>query len=100
MERGSGATTKQMQEAPQGAVFIWVNGHFDYPRALANRLNRDDLKIVSPSWLETGQCRGIRCVAVILDHAATPTNLQLDELKELWGRAAPNVYVERNVMRF
>jgi len=30
MARQTGATTKQIEAAPKGAVFVWCNGHTDY----------------------------------------------------------------------
>lgn len=50
-DRGTGKTTRAMLAAPQNAVFVWVNHHLDYPKALAAFLKRDDLQIVSPNWL-------------------------------------------------
>ncbi len=68
MERRSGETTKQMEEAPKDAVFIWVNEHLSYPRDLARKLGRDDLFIKSPSWLEKNYY-GLSLTGVVLDHA-------------------------------
>ncbi len=30
-KRGTGRTTRQMEEASIGAVFIWCNEHLNYP---------------------------------------------------------------------
>lgn len=67
--RGDGTTTKQMQEAPRGAIFVWCNGHLSYPRDLARHLGRDDIKIVSPDALDGYRLHGLR-LPIILDHAA------------------------------
>lgn len=67
-ERQTGQTTRQMQEAPTGAVFVWCNGGLSYPRALAQTLGRTDLKIVPAAWLEDDHWRGVKS-AVVLDHA-------------------------------
>jgi len=55
-----------MQEAPTGALYVWVNDQLGYPRRLAEKLNRTDLVIVSP-----GQIRFETLVAqsIVVDHA-------------------------------
>lgn len=72
-ERGSGKTTEQMQSAPEGAVYIWLSDNLWYPRDLAKRLRRSDLKIKGISVLDGCELRGMR-VPIIVDHAA-----ELDE---------------------
>ena len=46
--RGDGTTTRQIQEAPKGAVYLWphVRSLF-YVQLLAQRLGRDDLECKS-----------------------------------------------------
>lgn len=51
-DRGSGRTRAQMLVAPNNAVFIWCSDHVDYPKALAHKLLRADLKVVPLSWLD------------------------------------------------
>jgi hypothetical protein len=63
--RGTGRTTRQMLDAPKGALYVWCNKHLDYPRALARHLGRADLVVVSPSY----ERRGYSSALVILDHA-------------------------------
>jgi hypothetical protein len=70
MTRGDGATSRQMQGAPFGAVYIWCNHHLDYPKALAASLGRADLQIVSPEWLRGERFRGLRFSGIVVDHAA------------------------------
>jgi hypothetical protein len=53
MTRQTGATTKQMQSAPRGAIYLWCNDEIDYAKRLAALLGRSDLRIVKRSWLET-----------------------------------------------
>lgn len=67
-DRQTGRTSEQLATAPPGALFIWCNGHLDYPRALALKLGRDDLRVLSP---ETPMS-ALRGVArwVVVDHAA------------------------------
>lgn len=79
MDRQSGRTTKQMQEAPKGALFVWVNHHLQYPKALARSLARDDLCILSPDILQSLTLAGLN-TPIIVDHAATLTPGQLDAL--------------------
>lgn len=77
-ERRTGRTTRQMQEAPMGAVFVWCNDALTYPRLLAQRLCRGDLRIIGPSQLNE-RLRGYHTV-VIIDHAADLTERQRDFL--------------------
>lgn len=70
MSKGSGKTTKQMLEAPQSAIYIWVkNSPLEYAQRLARHLGREDLKI-TPYWrLEQLDCiRGFNG-AIVIDHA-------------------------------
>ena len=76
-DRGTGRTTKQMQLAPKGAVFVWVDACLSYPKHLASLLRRQDLLIVSPSWLEyPGGYLGKRLTGLVLDHAVDLTTAQ------------------------
>lgn len=68
--RQSGRTTREMQAAPKGAVFVWVSHHIDYPRDLAHKLGRYDLKIVGPEWLTDRRWMGLELSGIQLDHAA------------------------------
>ena len=56
--RQTGQTTSQINAAPHGAVFIWVTGDVNYPRAIAQRLGRADLEFATPSFLECGRAFG------------------------------------------
>jgi hypothetical protein len=71
MTRGTGETTRQLQAAPRGATFIWVNGDTSYPQALAYALERDDIMIRPISALNPASSwwRGRPIVELILDHA-------------------------------
>lgn len=68
-----GNTSNQMLSAPKNAVFVWVNANIDYPARLAKELGREDLQIVSPSWLEMERWRGGKFSGIILDHAVMLT---------------------------
>ena len=72
-DRQSGLTTKQMQDAPRGSLFVWCNGLLGYPRRLAQELGRDDLRIVAPHDLCGQRLAGLEFPAAILDHAARLT---------------------------
>jgi hypothetical protein len=67
-QRGTGRTTKQMQDAPQGAIFVWCNEHTDYPRRLAKHLGRADLRIAPKSSMERDLLSGFN-KPIIQDHA-------------------------------
>lgn len=68
--RGNGSTTKQMLSAPTGAIFVWCNGHLDYPTHLARLLSRGDLEVVSPDRLTDRRWEGLRLTGIVVDHAA------------------------------
>lgn len=72
-EGATGRTTRQIIGAPHGAIFIWCNGELSHPKNLALQYGRDDLTIVSPSWLEgVGLARvrnAYRGLDLVLDHA-------------------------------
>lgn len=89
MARGDGATTRQMQAAPKGSLFVWVNGALSYPRTLAIRLERTDLEIVSPFDLEHDKLRGKTWPAIVIDHAADLTGRQWDGLERLKAQVRP-----------
>lgn len=74
--RGTGLTTRQMVTAPMCAIFVWCNNATFYPKELAKKLKREDIKVVSPYWLTSEQVRGLRPTAVILDHACRLTRDQ------------------------
>ncbi len=74
--RGTGRTTRQMANAPKGAVYIWPNHQLAYPALLASTIGRKDLQIVSPEWITEDRWRGVEVSGVVLDHA---TRLNTDE---------------------
>ena len=67
-ERGTGRTTKQMQDAPQGAIFVWCNNRASYARELARKIGRADLQIEPRNFLESDRRMGIS-KPVVIDHA-------------------------------
>jgi uncharacterized protein Usg len=78
--RGTGLTTAQMHHAPHESVFVWVNYNFAYPRALAKYLRREDLKIVSPGWLDTPVSS--RYYSIVVDHGAHLNSRQHQNLMD------------------
>jgi hypothetical protein len=79
---GSGLTTRAMQCAKRGAVYVWLNDRLEYPRELARRLGREDLVIVGPSWLTDRRWLGLTFPEITQDHATTFTDAQW---KAYWG---------------
>lgn len=74
--RGSGRTTKQMEEAPIASVFVWpVPRSIGYAKDLAAYLGRGDLDIIPPDGLE--RLKGTKRRSIIVDHAASdhPKNM-------------------------
>lgn len=69
--RGTGRTTRQMQEAPAGAVFVWCTSELWYPQDLARRLGREDLEIIRPSQLQPQWFMGRTVKGLVIDHAAS-----------------------------
>ncbi|MFX1380784.1 MAG: hypothetical protein ACFFA4_17005 [Promethearchaeota archaeon] len=81
MDRGCGNTAKQISEAPDGAIFVWVNSNIDYPKSLAIFLCREDLEIVSPDWLTSHRYMGRRLSGIVIDHSARLTVRQYEGLE-------------------
>lgn len=78
-DRQTGRTTRQLEEAPQGAIFVWCNSHMYYPQMLARKLGRDDIKIKPFSWLGERNVRGLRGTKVIIDHATWEVNRRMSD---------------------
>ena len=91
MARQTGATTKQMEAAPNGAVFVWCNGQTDYAIHLARKIGREDLQIVSPTWLEWGRWKGLELTGLVIDHAARLTDMQWDNYQGALTRVRSNL---------
>jgi hypothetical protein len=86
-DRGTGRTARQMKAAPIGAVFVWCNDRLDYPKTLARAhwVNRPDLLIVGPQWLERGWI-GQRFSGIVIDHATHLGERSLDLLNTAMTR--------------
>ena len=89
MDRQTGLTTQQMRDAPKRAVFVWHNNRLEYPQALARKIGRDDLNIVSPYWLSS-ECIGKKFTGVVIDHAAILSVSQQNGLRYARARVLPN----------
>jgi hypothetical protein len=76
MTRREGTTTQAMLRAPHGAVYVWSNEATAYPRQLAEKLGRHDLKIVGPDWLRFGSWHGTEPSGIELDHACRLDTLE------------------------
>lgn len=75
-KRNDGTTSRQIKEAPQGALFVWCNHDFYYPRQLAQALGRADLTICGPSVFDHmgERIRGRDYSDIVLDHAVSLRN--------------------------
>jgi hypothetical protein len=80
--------TAQLKQAPQGAVFIWVNADVSYPKQLARQLGRDDLQIVGPGWLDSYRWQGQTFPWIEVDHAAKLTGYQHELLQYALSRVS------------
>lgn len=80
----SGRTTKQMTDAPRGAIYVWPNRQFYYPFKLAEHLKRSDLVLSTPDLFDNGgyRLRG-QAIPIILDHA-TVLNEDQQSALDLW----------------
>lgn len=80
-QRGTGRTTKQIKEAPQGAYFVWCNNVLWYPRQLAAKLGREDLNVVGKSWIMGERYYGVDPERIVLDHYIVESTLGGSEKK-------------------
>ena len=69
-ERGTGRTTRQMEAAPHGAIFISANhSTMRCDIELSRRIGRSDLRIVRPDWLTDRRWMGLWLPGIVIDHA-------------------------------
>ena len=76
-------TTSQMEKAPEGAFYIWLNSDLIYPKTLAHTLNRCDLKIRPISWLTIDHIMAYNRNMLIIDHACKLSKRQIDLLDRI-----------------
>jgi hypothetical protein len=69
-DRGTGITTRQIRAAPEGAVYVCMNGALDYTKNLSRSLGRHDIRVVSAEWLLSPDLViRARHVPGVIDHA-------------------------------
>lgn len=78
------ATTRQMQAAPHGALYVWRNGSLHHPMALATTLGRNDLRIVAPEHFAGGHGDTIQ-QRIVIDHGAQNALLRERRAFRLWN---------------
>lgn len=83
--RQTGRTTRQMQGAPLGAIFVWVSSQLDYPKEIARKIGREDLVIVSPGEI-CRHCYGKPISGIVVDHAARLTSSERRYVLYAMGR--------------
>jgi hypothetical protein len=79
---GTGRTTRQIEEARHGALFVWCNDRTDYPKEVQHRLGRADVKIVGRQFF-LEHLRGLYRDDIVVDHA---TQLSQEEWSQLQAR--------------
>jgi hypothetical protein len=80
-------TRKQMENAAPGALFVWCNNQIYYPKDLAKRIGRGDLRIIGPAGLD-GPPLTFGFPEIIVDHAALLSRRQHEAVEELRAKAA------------
>jgi hypothetical protein len=73
VDSGIGRTSKQIREAPIGALYIWPNkdcGSLSYVGRLATYLGRTDLRVRPVDHLAVSQWWRGYAVGIVIDHAA------------------------------
>ncbi len=91
--RRDGTTTRQMQDAPPRALFIWCNDDLWYPKDLAKKIGRTDLRIEGPRIFDRGAMRlcGIELSGLVLDHAFRPDDMAREAIERLEPYIRPPV---------
>ena len=69
--RGTGRTKAQLAALPKGSVFVWVGHDLRYPRNLAQTMGRDDIVVVSTSWITDQRWQGLTLTGLAIDHAVS-----------------------------
>ena len=75
-----------MIAAPIGAIYVWCNSSFSYPRDLARKIGREDLEIVSPHWISLHKWAGRELAGLVIDHAASLTPIDWEVLPYIKSR--------------
>ena len=88
--RGTGRTTRQIKDAPPGAIYVWCNNRTEYPKMLALKLGRGDIEVVPPVWLVQGWV-GRTLTGIVIDHAARLNDCEWHGLRYAEARVRSNV---------
>jgi hypothetical protein len=83
-DRQAGATSRQLQAAPHGAHFVWVNDTVSYPTRLARHLGRPDIT-VHPRWVLSDPHRLRGLSALVLDHAVVLSDREAAQVYPILG---------------
>jgi hypothetical protein len=83
--RGSGRTTRQMNEAPENAWYVIRDMRmFTYVRQLMKTLERQDLQVQTPEQIRPDKLMGFEG-EIIIDHAAYINGEQFHAIMQ-WDR--------------
>lgn len=69
-KRGTGRTTKQIEQAPPNAYFVWCCGDTYYAKMLCRKLGRSDITCIAPQALDNMAWALSRAKPMVADHAA------------------------------
>jgi hypothetical protein len=87
---GTGRTTRQMLSAPKDSVYVWCNGQLNYPKRIAGEYGREDLEIVSPSFLRwSHRVQGRELSGLVIDHACYLAKEEIEGLDIALSRVRP-----------
>lgn len=86
--RQTGRTMRQMQRAPQKALYIvGHHGMLEYARAMAHRIHRTDLQLITLDALGPAIYAGRELSGVVLDHHCV-WQMNERDWRELWHAEA------------
>ena len=81
-----GRTTNQLKQLPLNAVFVWRDSNLSYPQALAKRINRLDIEIVSPFWVTEFKYVGRELTGFSIDHSINSCNKIYSYIPDILAR--------------
>jgi hypothetical protein len=87
--RGTGVTHSQLENCPKGSIFIWCTNDTWYPKRLAAKIDRGDIRVERASILDGNDWQkylGMELPAVITDHALQMNSERFRNLKNLESR--------------
>lgn len=68
-EPSKARSSRQMRAAPANSTYVWPLCYLHYPKELASKLDREDLKIVPLRWLHSKKWTKAKSLNVVIDHA-------------------------------